>query len=150
MIPTPPPPFQSNRDGEQLKLLEIFHYVMAGLATFGIGFIFVHYTIMSVAFSHPWPQQRGQQPPFDPAEFFRAFRWFYVFMGAWGVASLVANIVSGVCIRARKYRFFSMVVAGLNCINFPFGTGLGVCTLIVLTRATMPARYHEPPVSEDR
>jgi hypothetical protein len=139
-----PPPFQSSRDTEQLKLLEIFHYVMVGLAFGGMAFIYLHYTIMSVAFAHPWPQQT-EQPPFDPAVFFRAFRWFYVFMGAWGLASLVANLASGLCVHQRKARFFSMVVAGFNCINMPFGTGLGVCTLIVLLRPTMPALYHEPP-----
>ena len=139
-----PPPFESSRDREQLKLLEIFHYVMVGLALGGMAFLFVHYTIMSVAFLHPWPKQ-AQQPPFDPEEFFRAFRWLYVFMGVWALASLVVNLASGLCLRARKYRFFSMVVAGFNCINMPFGTALGVCTLIVLTRTSAPTLYHESP-----
>jgi hypothetical protein len=139
-----PPPFESSRDREQLKLLEVFHYVMVGLALGGMAFIYMHYLIMSTAFSHPWPQQK-EQPPFDPVEFFRAFRWFYVFMGVWGLASLVANLASGLCIHTRKCRFFSMIVSGFNCINMPFGTGLGVCTLIVLLRPTMPALYHESP-----
>jgi len=132
MIPDPPH-FVSSRDREQLKLLEIFHYVMGGLALGGLAFLFVHFTIMSAVFSDPWPRQ-AQQPPFEPAAFFRAFRWFYLFMGAWGLVSLVMNLISGLCIRARRHRFFSMVVAGFNCINLPFGTGLGVCTLMVLTR----------------
>jgi len=139
-----PPSFVSNRDSDQLKLIEVFHYVMVGLALGGMAFIYMHYLIMSTAFSHPWPQQK-EQPPFDPVEFFRAFRWFYLFMGVWGLASLVANLASGLCIRARKYRFFSMIIAGFNCINMPFGTGLGICTLIVLLRPTMPEIYRESP-----
>jgi hypothetical protein len=141
-----PPPFESNRDREQLKLLEVFHYVMGGLAVAGTAFLFIHYTIMSTAFSNPqmW-QHMNPPPPFDPTQFFHAFVWFYLFMGAWGLVSLVTNLASAWCIRTRKYRFFSMIVAGFNCINLPFGTGLGVCTLIVLLRPTMPSLYHESP-----
>jgi hypothetical protein len=99
---------------------------------------------MSIAFSHPFPRQKDQMP-FDPAEFFRVFRWIYLLIGLWGLASLAANLVSGLCIRARKYRFFSMLVSGFNCINMPLGTVLGVFTLIVLLRPTIPAVYHESP-----
>jgi len=137
-----PPPFSSSRDQEQLKLLEVFHYVMVGLAVGGMAFFLMHYTVMSVAFSHPWPQQKNP-PPFDPVAFFHAFRWFYLFMGVWGLASLVANLAAGVCIRRRQGRFFSMVVAAFNCINAPFGTALGVCTLIVLLWPTMPVIFRE-------
>jgi len=145
-----PPPFQSNRDREQLKLLEIFHYVMMGLAVGGMAFLAVHYLVMSTAMEAmskdpKFQEQLQQQPgmPFDPALFFRGFVWFYVFMGAWGVASFAANLVSALCIRKRRHRTFSMIVAGFNCINIPFGTGLGICTLIVLTRSSVAALYHE-------
>ena len=84
-----PPPFESSRDREQLKLLEIFHYVMMGLAVGGMAFLAVHYLIMSTAMgamaNNPKFQQQLQQqpgPPFDPALFFRSFVWFYLFMGA--------------------------------------------------------------------
>jgi hypothetical protein len=40
---------------------------------------------------------------------------------------------------------FSLIVAGFNCINFPFGTLLGIFTLILLLRPVMPALYHETP-----
>jgi hypothetical protein len=145
-----PPPFQSSRDREQLKLIEIFHYVMIGLAVGGMAFLGMHYLVMSTAMEsmskNPQFQQQLQQQgglPFDPAMFFRGFIWFYLFMGVWGLASLVANLASGLCIRTRKYRFFSMIVAGFNCINIPFGTALGICTLIVLTRSSIPTLYQE-------
>jgi hypothetical protein len=149
-----PPPFESNRDREQLKLLEIFHYVMVGLAVGGMAFVAMHYLVMStvmesMAKSPKFQQQLKQQGGPDPTLFFHGFVWFYVFMGAWGLFSLVANAISGLCIRARKHRFFSMLVAGFNCINMPFGTGLGVCTLIVLVRSTTAALYDEPPQKLD-
>ncbi len=143
-IPLPPVP-NPNRD--HLKLLEVFHYVLALLAILGMVFLAVHYMVMSnmmeIMEKNPKFSQNQQGPPFDPAVFFRGFIWFYLMMGAWGVGSLVLNLISAVCIRNRRARLFSMVVAGINCINIPFGTALGVFTLIVLLRPSMPVVYHE-------
>jgi hypothetical protein len=142
-----PPPYASSRDQEQLKLIEIFHYVMMGLAVGGMAFLAVHYLIMSTAMeamAHD-PKFRQQQPgmPFDPTMFFRGFVWFYLLMAAWGALSFFANLASALCLRKRMNRTLSMIVAGFNCINVPFGTGLGICTLIVLTRSSVPALYAE-------
>ena len=143
-----PPPFISSRDQEQLKLLEIFHYVMLGLAVGGMAFLFIHYTIMSTAFSNPHMFDNAKQPPpFDPVQFIHAFVWFYLFIGAWGVLSFFANLVAAICLHHRKKRMLSLVVAGFNCINMPFGTALGVCTIIVLVRPSVIALYQETPAS---
>jgi hypothetical protein len=144
----PPAP---SPDNQHLKLLEIFHYVMVGLAAGGILFMFVHYMIMSTVFTNPHileqlrksQEQQHQAMPFDPAQFIHAFIWFYVFMWAWGLVSLVMNLVSGLAIHGRRWRMFSMIVAGFNCINLPFGTILGVFTLIVLVRPSVAALYNE-------
>jgi hypothetical protein len=34
-----------------------------------------------------------------------------------------------------------MVIAGINCLSFPFGTALGIFTLIVLSRESVQALY---------
>jgi hypothetical protein len=138
----------SQRDLEQLKLLEIFHYIMVFLAIGGGAFIAVHYMIMSTSMEmmlkDPKFTEQRTGPPFDPALFFRGFIWFYLFMAAWSLVSLIANLASGLCLRYRRHRNFSMIVAGFNCVNFPFGTALGVFTLIVLLRSTMSSIYDEP------
>lgn len=147
-----PPPAPSP-DAQHLKLIEIFHYVMCGLAVGGMLFLFLHYMMMSTVFNNPQimeemrkqQAQQNQTTPFDPALFFHTFVWFYLFMGAWGLVSLVANLVSGLSMHARRGRIFSMIVAGFNCINVPFGTVLGVFTLIVLLRPSMPAIYGNAP-----
>jgi hypothetical protein len=135
-------PSVPSADNLHLKLIAIFHYVMCGMAIFGLIFLGLHYAIMSTAFSDPhmW-EKANPPPPFDPTKFFQAFVWFYILMGAWGVVSLVLNLISGICIQTRRARLFSLVVAGINCINFPFGTALGVCTFIVLLRPSMPMAY---------
>jgi hypothetical protein len=35
-------------DADHLKLLAVFHFVGAGLALVGIGFLLLHYTVMRI------------------------------------------------------------------------------------------------------
>ena len=44
-----PPSIRDPRktDADHLKLLAVFHYVVAGFAVLGIGFLILHYTMMS-------------------------------------------------------------------------------------------------------
>ncbi len=113
-----------------------------GLAVGGMAFLFVHYMIMSTAFSNPHIFDNApQKPPFDPVQFIHAFVWFYLFFCAWGLLSFFANLASAICLRLRKNRILSLVVAGFNCINFPFGMALGICTIIVLIRPSVIALY---------
>ena len=49
----------------------------------------------------------------------------------------VLNFFAGRFLAARRRRIFILVVAALNTIAFPFGTAIGVFTLIVLLRPTV-------------
>lgn len=155
VVPVPPPPSRvppaspdvpaSGRqqiiDDEHIKLLAIFHFVIAGLALLGIAFLIAHYCLMRMMFSNPdfWKVQNNAPPL--PKDFFKVFIWFYLFFGCiLGVAGLL-NLLSGLFLRRKKYRIFSMVVAGLNCLQIPFGTVLGVFTIVVLTRNSVCQRY---------
>lgn len=139
-----PPPLiaadQCRNDDEHIKLLSVFHFVVGGLALFGIAFLFMHYFILSTVFSRPelWKQQGGAGPP---AEFFSVFVYFYIFMGVVFLIACGANILSGMFLRQRKHRMFSFVVAGLNFLQMPFGTVLGVFTIIVLLRDSVRLSY---------
>ena len=131
---------QRKIDAEHLKLLAVFHFVMAGLALLGLGFLFVHWFLMHSAFDNPamWKNQQGGPPP---KEFFAAFKWFYVIFGSCIILAGVANVASGWLIRKRRARVLSLVVAGLNCMGFPFATVLGVFAFIVLLRDSVAELY---------
>jgi len=113
---------QRKADADHLRLLSIFHYIGAGLATLGLGFLALHYLFLHAFLDNPdmWRNQKGGVPP--PKEFFALFKWFYVIFGAWLVASGIANLLSGVFLGRRKHRTFSLVVAGINCVHIPLGT----------------------------
>jgi len=76
-----------------------------------------------------------------PKEFIPIMIGVYVVIGLFLVALCVCNVLSGLHIRKRKNRIFSFVVAGVNCMQFPFGTALGVFTFIVLSRLSVKMDY---------
>ncbi len=125
------PPLPATRDAEHLRLLAIFHYVFAGLALLGLLFVFGHYMLMRTVMS---PDMLAQSPNPPQPEFMAMLVWIYVLMAVAMLTGAVLNLLAGNCLRRRRSRMFCMVVAGLNCLQVPLGTTLGVFTLIVLNR----------------
>jgi hypothetical protein len=136
----PLPSDQRKADADHLRLLAIFHFIVAGLAILGLGFLMLHYGVMHAIVGNPemWKNQKGGGPP---PQFFAILKWFYVFFGAMLVAGGVLNLLSGWSIQRKKNRIFSLVVAGVNCVQFPFGTVLGVFTFVVLLRDSVREAY---------
>ena len=132
-------------DRQHLQLLCIFHFVLAGLAVLGMAFLFVHYMMFSTFFMNPqiWQNaQHGQPgPPFNPQDFFKVFIWFYIFFGVVLLLAAAGNTLSGLYLRKHKNRTLSIVIAGLDCLQVPFGTVLGVFTIIVLLRPSVIELY---------
>ncbi|MCD4724655.1 MAG: hypothetical protein K8R63_07405 [Bacteroidales bacterium] len=66
------------------------------------------------------------------------FGWFFViFASAFIIAGFIFAsmvITSGRFLSKRKHYMFCMVIAGIECLFMPFGTVLGVFTIIVLSR----------------
>jgi hypothetical protein len=149
---TSPPPFpvrdQRTVDINHLNLLSTFHFVGAGLAVLGLGFLFLHFAIFHTFFENPAAWQQGGRPVTPPPpQFFAIFKIFYAMFGLWFAASAVLNLLSAMYLRARKHRAFSFVVACINCLHFPLGTVLGVFTLVILCRDSVQYLYQSesPP-----
>jgi hypothetical protein len=132
---------QSIIDGEHIKLLAIFHFVVAGLALLGVAFLALHFLIMRMVFTNPdlWKSQPNNTPP--PEVIFNLMIVFYLVFGVIFLGVSVLNLLSGLYLRRRKHRTFSLVVGGLNCLQIPFGTVLGVFTIIVLSRPSVRESY---------
>ncbi len=131
---------QRRRDNDQIHLLSIFHFVLAALMLLGMGFLCLHYFVLHYIFFHPEIFKTNAN--FDaPKAIFSALIWFYLFIGFLLAVACAANILSGVFLLQRKSRMFSLVVAGLDCLQIPFGTALGVFTFIVLLRDSVRQSY---------
>jgi hypothetical protein len=138
-----PPPWRDQRrvDADHLRLLSIFHYVFAGLGLLVLGFLYLHYRVMRWVFTNPNAWQHHGPPP--PPQLFPFIGWIYVFAAVMIVLGMVLNVLSARYLARRRARVFSLVVAGLDCLQMPFGTALGVFTLIVLLRDSVAREYEE-------
>jgi hypothetical protein len=114
-------------------------------------FLAGHFAIMHTVFANPKFFENQKQPmPIAPQQIFAVMKWFYLVMAVWFVASGGLNLISGLCLRARKGRTFSLVVAGVNCLHLPLGTVLGIFTIVILSRESVRELYAPgggPPTS---
>ena len=136
---------QSIVDEEHLKLLHIGYLVSAGMnvlfSLFGLLYVFLGVmmgTVLSVL-----PMRTGPPPP--PA----FVGWFLGILGLgmflFMVTLAVLKFRAARCLTARRSRTFCMVVAGISCLGFPYGTLLGVFTFLVLGRGSVKTLFEAPP-----
>lgn len=141
-----PPPVTLNNDAEHLKLLAVFHYVVAALGAAFACFPLIHVVLGAALVVSPTPA--GQNAP--PA----AVGYLFMFMGGFfvllGWAAAICTFVSGRCLAKQRRRLFSLVMGGVLCAFVPFGTVLGVFTLIVLSRNSVQQLYAEVAARTDR
>jgi len=120
-----------NQDAEHLKLLSIFHYVVAGLAALFSLFPVFH-LVIGLAMVSGTLEGTDTDPPAQMVG------WFFVLFAATfilcGLAFAVAVFVAGRALANRTRYMYCLVMAGIECIFMPFGTVLGVFTILVLMR----------------
>lgn len=83
----------------------------------------------------------ASSPAAFPKEMIPIFHVFYIMIGGFLVALCVCNVLSGYYIKKRKNQIFTFITAGINCMQVPLGTVLGVFTFIVLTRPSVKMAY---------
>ena len=119
-----------NQDEQHLRLLSIFHYVVAGVAAF-CSFFPLLYTAMGFVFLAVSRHPTQSAPPAALGWFFIGFGIFFTVLGL--VFALLLFLAGRSLAKRRRY-WFAFVVACIECIFIPFGTILGVFTIIVLSR----------------
>ncbi len=89
----------------------------------------------------PTPSTAPAHFPGLPKEAMAIMITFYAIFGLLACAMAAANFMSARYIKKRKNKTFSIVVAAINCLQMPFGTILGVFTIIVLMRPSVQSGY---------
>jgi len=138
-----PLPAVQSKDEEQLKLLAVFHYVVAALGALfaSLPLIHVGMGIMLVTKPEFFNQGQNAQPvPVWAGYMFIAMGGFFVLLG-WSAA--VCTLLSARYLAKRKKRMFSFIMAAMMCMFVPFGTVLGVFTIIVLSRESVQRLYEK-------
>ena len=128
-----------SQDEEQLMLLSIFHYVVAGLAALFALLPLIHLVIGLAMVT-------GRIDGGDKIA--ELMGWlFVVFAGVWIIAGLVFSVllvVSGRNLVRHQHHMFCLVMAALACMFIPFGTVLGVFTIILLMRDSVKILFGKP------
>lgn len=122
------------QDLEQLRILSLFHYVIAGLTALFACFPIIHLVIgLSIlSGSGPWSSMPDDGPPMVMIGLmFTVLPALFILTG-WATAFFIAR--AGVRLHQHRSHTFCLVMAAISCCFFPFGTALGVFTILVLSR----------------
>ena len=131
----------SNQDTEHLRLLTIFHYVVAGIVALGSLVPLLH-VAMGIAIIAGTFDELGQNAQAPPAIFGWMIVGFSAFFIVCGLAMAIVVAMAGQRIQQHRSLTFCLVVAGLECLFTPIGTALGVFTFIVLSRPSVKELFN--------
>ncbi len=130
-----------NRIEENLKLLSIFHYVMAGLIGLFSCIPLIHITLGLLFLLMPEKMCEngceGTTPQFI-GWMFLGIGLFVMLIG-WTFTVLVA--LARRFISRHRHHKFCVAVAAAMCLFMPFGTILGVFTLVTLMKGEAEALF---------
>lgn len=145
--------FEVQQAEGHIKVLKICHYVYAGLTLLGLGFLVLHYFMMNTFMRMAPEATSGPNggaeavPDFD--QVMGIMIWFYVLMGVSFLVIGGLNLMSASFMGKRTNKTFSIVVGGLNCVNIPLGTVLGVFTILTLLKPAARVLYGETTLSNE-
>jgi len=131
-----------DRDETHLNLLSLFHNLVAVLWVLVALFPVVYLgTGMDIV--------RGRFDGVGIEDLSRSFGWSVV---VWSTASIAVSLgmavltfLAGIRLTQRRARSFCSTVAAINCFFFPFGTVLGVLTIVVLKRPSVRSTFRTKP-----
>ncbi len=135
-----------SQDKEHLQLLAIFHYVVAGLGALCSVFPLLYTTIGAIFI---FAARHGTARPGEdlPPEF---LGWIFPVLGSllflMGITMAICILIAGRSLALRKRYSFAFVMACIECLFIPFGTILGVFTIVVLSRESVRALFSKAPV----
>ena len=139
-------PASVDNDAHHLHLLSVFHYVVGGIELL-LAFCPIGHLIMGLIFLFGPADQfndanQGQpMPELMQRVFGLMFTLFPLVMmiAGWTLGAL--TLYAGRCLAHRRRYTFCLVLAGIQCAFMPFGTVLGVFTLVVLLRPGVKERF---------
>ena len=123
----------TERDLVQLKQLVLYHYILAGLTVVmsctPVVYIFTGLAMMRGDSALPgledFPLQR------ELGQLFVVLAGCMILLG-WVHASVI--FVMGRWVAQRRRHALLLVISGMNCMYFPFGTLVSIWAIIVLSR----------------
>lgn len=132
-----------NDDLQQIQILSIFHFVVAGIAAIFACFPIFHLIMGISMLTGGFFSESMQGEPFPFALFGLMFTLIpaAIILAGWAFAICLA--LAGYFLIKKEHYTFCLVMAGVSCIFTPFGTVLGIFTIIVLMRPSVKALFNQ-------
>lgn len=133
-------------DLHYLKLLSIFHYILGGLAALFTFFPVIYVVLGILAVCVPETlESQGEAVPL-------VVGWVFIIIGTvfvvLGLAFAFCVILAGRYLARQVHYMFCMVIGALECLFMPFGTVLGIFTIVVLAKPSVKKRFERTAVSK--
>lgn len=129
-------------DQEHLNLLKVGFYVIAALTGAMSLLALIYIGLGGVIAGGILPSGDGESG--SP----RFIGWIFLALGGafllCGLTGAFLAWFAGRSIGERRRWTFCVVVAALFCLQFPFGTAIGVCALMVLNRPSVKLLFQGP------
>jgi len=122
----------STQEEQNLDLLAIFHYILGALTGLFACIPIIHLVIGIVLLTGNY--NGGDVTPRSIALIFIILAAIIILVG-WIFAIMI--IIAGRRLKERRAYNYCLVVAFMECLIVPFGTVLGVFSIITLTKETV-------------
>ena len=129
---------QTILDDEHLRLLRIGYFISAAQTAIVIPLGLV-YAAMGFLTAH-LPGGSGAPPPAFMSWFFGIFGGA---LAALGTVAAALKLLTAIRLKERRSHTLCMVTAALSCLEIPYGTALGIMTLVVLNRPSVQQQFAE-------
>jgi zinc-ribbon domain len=129
-------PYQTNRVASHRQLLGILWVVYSFLVFLGAGILFV---LANTLFGSWRPVMTGAQPVYFPS----FLQPLLSFVSVALLCKAILGIIAGVGLLQRQHwaRMIAIVAAFFALLSIPFGTALGIYTLVVLMSQNAEQEY---------
>ncbi|PYL74312.1 MAG: hypothetical protein DMF27_14785 [Verrucomicrobia bacterium] len=149
---------------DRLRVLSIAYYISGAIGAVFVSFLLIHFFVLlgfSFVPASQWnapaqtpssaqhasaspslmasPTSNSAQAP--PVIIFRIIAGVIglIIICGWTLGALTAY--AGHCIKKRKHRLFIYIMAGVNCIWIPYGTVLGIATILLFQWPEVQAEF---------
>jgi len=126
------------QDDEQLHLLAVFHYVLAGICALFSLLPLIYFGMGLAMMAGMGSAKPGELAPLLGGCFVAGMGGFFL---VFAVGYALALFLAARFLAQRRHHTFCVVVAAISCSFTPLGTVLGVFTLIVLFRPSVKALF---------
>lgn len=114
----------SSQKKSYLDILAVFHYVNGGLTAL-VALAALAFMGIGLGAASEW----GRNFQAEPTCALVAVMFFIlVFVGGYAVL----NLLAGRALHTRNSRILVLITSGVNCLNIPFGTLLGIFTFVMM------------------